>query len=62
MLGIKNLEILGSAQIGDKLRVSVYKVAKYGEFGVIKGEIFRGKDLIVRGEIKVWHNDNKSLE
>ena len=62
LLGIKNLEILGSAQIGDKLRVSVYKVAKYGEFGVIKGEIFRGKDLIVRGEIKVWHNDNKSLE
>lgn len=57
LLGIKNLEILGSARIGDKLRVSVYKVAKYGEFGIIKGEIFKGEDLVARGEIKVWHHD-----
>lgn len=57
LLGVKNLEILGTAGIGDKLRVSVYKVAKYGEFGIIKGEIFKGEDLIARGEIKVWHRD-----
>lgn len=62
LLGIKNLEILDSAQVGDMLRVYVYKVAKYGEFGIIKGEVFKGDNLIVRGEIKVWHNDNKSLE
>ena len=54
---IKNLEILGSAQVGDRLRVFVYKLARYGEFGIIKGDIYKGKDLIVRGEIKVWHND-----
>ena len=57
LLGIKNLEILDSAAVGDKLRVSVYKAAKYGGFGIIKGEIFKGGNLIARGEIKVWHND-----
>ena len=57
LLGVKNLEITGHAGIGDKLRVSVYKAAKYGEFGVIKGEVFKGKELIARGEIKVWHNN-----
>lgn len=57
LLGVKNLEIFGSAQIGDTLRVSASKVAKYGEFGVIKGEIFKGEDVIARGEIKVWHEE-----
>jgi radical SAM protein with 4Fe4S-binding SPASM domain len=57
LLGVKNLEILGSAGIGDTLSVYTYKVAKYGEFGVIKGEIFKGKDMIATGEIKVWHSE-----
>jgi radical SAM protein with 4Fe4S-binding SPASM domain len=57
LLGVKNLEILDSAGVGDKLHVSVYKAAKYGGFGIIKGEIFKGGNLIARGEIKVWHKD-----
>ncbi|MBI5056066.1 MAG: radical SAM protein [Nitrospirae bacterium] len=59
LLGIKNLEILGSAHAGDKLLVSVSKVARFSEFGIIKGEIFKGEDLIARGEITVWHNGDK---
>ncbi len=57
LLGVKNLEIMGSAGVGDTLSVYTYKVAKYGEFGVIKGEIFKGKDMIATGEIKVWHGE-----
>jgi radical SAM protein with 4Fe4S-binding SPASM domain len=57
LLGIKNLEILGTARIGDKLCVSVYKVAKYGDFGIVKGEIVRGEEIIARGEIKIWHSE-----
>ncbi|MFH1147768.1 MAG: radical SAM protein [Pseudomonadota bacterium] len=57
LLGIKNLEILGSAGIGDKLRVSVYKVARYGEFGIIRGEVFKGDNLVARGEIKVLQGE-----
>jgi predicted hotdog family 3-hydroxylacyl-ACP dehydratase len=61
LLGTKNLEILGEASAGDRLRVCTYEVAKFEEFGLIKGEIFREKELIARGEIKVWHN-NKARE
>ena len=57
LLGVKNLEILDSAGVGDKLHVSVYKAARYGGFGIIQGEIFKGGNLIARGEIKVWHKD-----
>ncbi|MEK6528767.1 MAG: hypothetical protein AABZ36_07810, partial [Nitrospirota bacterium] len=57
LLGVKNLEILGSTSIGDRLRVVVNKVAKYSEFGVIKGEIFNGADLIARGEVTIWHSE-----
>lgn len=57
LLGIKNLEISGSAYAGDRLRVSVHKVAKYGEFGVIQGEVFKGNDLIAKGEVKIWQGE-----
>lgn len=57
LLGIKNMEITGSAYGGDRLRVFVRKVAKYGKFGVIQGEVFKGENLIARGEIKIWQGD-----
>ncbi len=57
LLGIKNLEILDTAGVGDKLHVSVYKAARFAGFGIIQGEIFKGGNLIARGEIKVWHKD-----
>ncbi|HDH05442.1 MAG TPA: radical SAM protein [Nitrospirae bacterium] len=57
LLGIKNLEILGGASAGDKLRVRTCEVAKLDEFGIVKGEVFKGDDLIARGEIKVWHSN-----
>ncbi len=62
LLGVKKLEILGVARVGDTLRISVYKAAKYGDFGIISGEVFKGDELIARGEVKVWQNDSKSKE
>jgi radical SAM protein with 4Fe4S-binding SPASM domain len=62
LLGIKKLEILGNARIGDKLTVHVYKVARYGEFGIIRGEVFRGADLIAKGEIKLWQSDTPPVQ
>jgi predicted hotdog family 3-hydroxylacyl-ACP dehydratase len=59
LLGIKNLEVLGDARVGDKLRVSVFKAAQYGDFGIIHGEVYKGQEMIARGEVKVWHNGNK---
>jgi radical SAM protein with 4Fe4S-binding SPASM domain len=60
LLGIKKLEILGTARIDDTLRIEVYKAVKYGDFGIVKGEVYKGDELIARGEVKVWQSDNKA--
>lgn len=56
LLGIKNMEVLGAARVGDRLRVRVSKTARYGEFAILWGEVLKGDEMIARGEIKVWHN------
>ncbi|HTG00018.1 MAG TPA: radical SAM protein [Nitrospirota bacterium] len=60
LLGLKQLEILGSAGVGDRLVVSVRKVAKFGDFGIIQGEVRRGDDVIARGELKVFQSDGEA--
>jgi radical SAM protein with 4Fe4S-binding SPASM domain len=60
LLGIKNLVITGSAKVGDTLRISVLKVAKYGDFGIIQGEVMNGDSLVASGEVKVWQGDGKA--
>ncbi len=57
LLGIKKLEVLGKARIGDTLRISVVKTAKYGDFGIVNGEVRRNGDVIARGEVKVFQSD-----
>ena len=54
LLGARNLEILESARVGDVLRVHVERYAKLGEFGVVKGAITRGDELLARGLVTVW--------
>lgn len=60
LLGMKKLEILGFARVGDILRISVFKATKYGDFGIIKGEVYNGTELVARGEVKVWQSDGKA--
>jgi radical SAM protein with 4Fe4S-binding SPASM domain len=60
LLGIKHLEILGSARVGDTLRITVTKIAKFGDFGIVQGEVRNGDALIARGEVKVWQGDGKA--
>ena len=55
LLGARQLKISGTARCGDRLRTTVYKEAKLGDFGVIKGAIFNGDQCIAEGEIKVFH-------
>jgi radical SAM protein with 4Fe4S-binding SPASM domain len=57
LLGIKNLVILGNAHVGDTLRISVRKKCKFGDFGILDGEVYNGEKLIVHGEIKVWQSE-----
>ena len=59
LLGAKNLEIYAPAHIGDILTISLEKYARFGDFGIFKGKVFRGQDLLAQGEVKVWENKKK---
>jgi predicted hotdog family 3-hydroxylacyl-ACP dehydratase len=60
LLGIKKLGIFGSARVGDTLRITVHKAVKYGDFGIVRGEVYKGNELLARGEVKVWQNDSNA--
>jgi predicted hotdog family 3-hydroxylacyl-ACP dehydratase len=56
LVGAQDLEILGTARVGDTLNVSVFKESRFGKFGVIKGTVSRNDTVLARGEIKIWHD------
>jgi len=55
LLGAKKLTISGQSKVGDRLNISVFKQARYGDFGIIKGIITREDEVVADGEIKIWH-------
>jgi len=57
LLGAKALSVSGKAFDGDCLRTTVYKEARLGGFGIIKGTVCRGDTCIAAGEIKVFHHE-----
>ncbi len=62
LLGAKKFEILGTACVGDTLNISVYKYARFGDFGIVKGTVSRNSTVLARGEIKIWHNTGESKQ
>ena len=62
LLGCKKFKTPGRAFVGDILKISVYKFAKYAEFGIVRGTILRGDDLLASGEFKIWHSVLKPEE
>jgi radical SAM protein with 4Fe4S-binding SPASM domain len=59
LLGAKDLEIYAPAHIGDTLTISILKCARFGDFGIFQGKVFRGQDLLAQGEVKVWESRKK---
>ena len=55
LLGARDLEAQGVARVGDTLSVRVFKATRYGDFGIVEGQVSRGESVLARGEIKVWH-------
>jgi radical SAM protein with 4Fe4S-binding SPASM domain len=55
LLGCKKLKVYGKAFAGETIKVSVYKIAKYAEFGILEGTITKGDKILARGEFKIWH-------
>jgi len=62
LVGARKLEILGTARVGDRLRVFVYKSGRFGNFAIVKATVSRNSTLLARGEIRVWDDATGSGE
>ena len=54
LVGIKKIDRLLSAHIGDRLKININTLAELGDFAVAEGEVWRGEELLACGQIKVW--------
>ncbi|RPH50379.1 MAG: SPASM domain-containing protein [Desulfobacteraceae bacterium] len=59
LLGAKNLKINKTAFAGDRLSIMVFKYARYGGFGIVKGVVKRDGEILAEGEIKIWHKTDE---
>jgi len=59
LLGAKNLKINKTAYAGDRLSIMVFKYARYGGFGIVKGVVKRDNEILAEGEIKIWHKTDE---
>ena len=54
LVGIKKVDRLLSAHMGDRLKININTLAELGDFAVAEGEVWRGEELLACGQIKVW--------
>lgn len=54
LVGVKHARFLAQARVGDRLHIRVHPTGSYAGFVVIAGEVLRGKQVIARGELKIW--------
>ena len=54
LVGVRDLEITGTAQAGDRLLTSIRTVAAYGGFAVVEGTVTRGDETLASGTLKLW--------
>ncbi len=53
LVGVTDLDIVGTARVGDLLTIRVAKTARGDDVGVIESQVYRGDELLARGEITV---------
>jgi len=56
LVGVRDLEILGPARVGDTLNIHVYKETRFGSFAILKGTVSRNNVVLARGEVKIWQD------
>jgi predicted hotdog family 3-hydroxylacyl-ACP dehydratase len=59
LLGAKNLKIKRKALAGETLKIMVFKFARYGGFGIVKGIVKKDDEILAEGEIKIWHKTDE---
>jgi len=58
LLGGRKLKVFKKARSGDRLEISLFKYAKYGEFGIVKAQVSANCELLAEGEVKIWHKSD----
>lgn len=62
LLGARDFVISGEARVGDRLSIRVGKVTRFGDFGVVDGEVYHEDGrLIATGQIKIWRPSNEQV-
>ncbi len=59
LLGARNLKIIKTAYTGNRLKIMVFKYARYGGFGIVKGVVKKNNEILAEGEIKIWHKTDE---
>ncbi len=55
LLGVRDMVVSGRARVGDQLIVTIHKNTRFGDFGVIDGEIHhRDGRPVAAAQIKIW--------
>ena len=54
LVGVRNLEVTGTAYAGDRLLTSIRTVASLGGFAVVEGAVTRGDETLASGTLKLW--------
>jgi radical SAM protein with 4Fe4S-binding SPASM domain len=63
LLAVKDFFIAGEAHVGDVLTVAIHKITRFGDFGVVEGEIrHQNGSLIASAEVKIWRASGKAVE
>lgn len=57
LVGARDFAILDTVRVGDALTVSLRKEAKFGVFGVLSAQVWRGSVLVSQAELKTWHEE-----
>lgn len=54
LVGVRHLEINGTAHAGDRLLTSIRTVASVGGFAVVEGSVARGAETLASGTLTLW--------
>jgi radical SAM protein with 4Fe4S-binding SPASM domain len=62
LLGVKDFLVVGEARVGDRLTIAIHKVTRFGDFGVVEGDIrHENGDLIASAQVKIWRANSNGL-
>jgi radical SAM protein with 4Fe4S-binding SPASM domain len=60
LLGVSNMTVSDQARAGDRLKIEIRKMTRFGQFGIVEGQV-RHEDgrLIAVAEVKVWRSSKE---